>query len=121
MSNTFHKFKAETFDEAYQQMVRALGKDAVVINTTEITEGGLFGFLGNKMIELTASVPGAPAPRRPSLPEKKYRAAAAVGSDETVQDTVAYFRQIVEDAQARIARKAGEETAAKPDAASPGS
>lgn len=111
MSNTFHKFKAETFDEAYQQMVRALGKDAVVVNTTEVTEGGVFGFLGNKMIELTASVPGAAAPRRPSLPEKKYQA-AAIASDETVQDTVAYFRQLVEDAQSRMAKKSKEATAA---------
>jgi flagellar biosynthesis protein FlhF len=120
MSNTFHKFKAETFDEAYRQMVRALGKDAVVVNTTEVTEGGLFGFLGNKMIELTASVPGPAAPRRPSLPEKKYQEAASVGSDEAVQDTVAYFRRIVADAQSRIARHAAQnQKGDEPNAPSP--
>lgn len=102
MSQTFHKFRAETFDEAYQKMVQTLGEGAVVVNTTEVTEGGMLGLMGTKMIELTASLKAAAPARRPSLPEKKYQA-AAVGTDETVSDTVAYFRQLVEDAQARMA------------------
>ena len=40
MVQTFHKFRAETFDEAYQQMVRKLGAAAVVVNAVaERTEG----------------------------------------------------------------------------------
>lgn len=105
MAQTFHKFRAETFDEAYQQMVRKLGPAAVVVNTTEVTEGGVFGFLGSKMVELTASAPSPSGARRRSLPEKKYQAcAAAVGSDETVNETVAYFRELVGNAQARMAK-----------------
>jgi len=116
MSQTFHKFRAETFDAAYRKMVQTLGENAVVVNTTEITEGGVLGFMGTKMVELTASVKAAAAPaRRPSLPEKKYQA-AALGTDETVSDTVAYFRKLVEDAQERMAKN----NAAKPDAAAPG-
>ena len=75
MGQTFHKFRAETFDEAYQKMVRALGDDALVINTAEVTEGGILGLGGRKFIELTATPPvqGRLAPtRRPSLIEKKY-------------------------------------------------
>ena len=108
MGQTFHKFKAETFDEAYRQMVRKLGDDAVVVNTTEVTGGGLFGLLGHKVIELTASPPahtGTSPARKRSLAEKKYAAyGAAVGSDETVNETVAYFKQIVNETQARKAR-----------------
>lgn len=110
MGQMIHKFKAETFDEAYQLMVRTLGRNAVVVNTTEVSEGGVFGLLGRKMIELTASAPTDPAPpRRRSLPEKKYEAQrpAPIGSDETVSDTVEFFKQVVADAQARMAKHAG--------------
>jgi len=107
MGQTFHKFRAETFDEAYQKMVRALGDDALVINTAEVTEGGLLGLGGRKVIELTATAPvqGRLAPtRRPSLIEKRYAAqGATLGSNETMNDTIAYFRQVVSDAQARMA------------------
>ena len=105
MAQTFHKFRAETFDEAYQQMIRKLGAAAVVVNTTEITEGGVFGFLGSKMVELTASAPAQPVGRRRSLPEKKYEVyTTAVGSDETVNETVGYFRELVSNAQNRMGK-----------------
>jgi flagellar biosynthesis GTPase FlhF len=105
MGQKFHKFKAETFDAAYQQMLRTLGKDAVVISTTEIKDGGLRGLLGHTVIELTAAQTGnsgSATARRPSLPEKKYAAyGAAVGSEETVNETVAFFKQLVDQAQPR--------------------
>ena len=107
MGQTFHKFRAATFDEAYQKMVRALGDDALVINTAEVTEGGILGLGGRKVIELTATPPvqgRLAAARRPSLIEKRYAAqGATLGSDETMNDTIAYFRQVVSDAQARMA------------------
>ena len=62
MEQRSHKFKAESFDAAYRQMVEALGKDAIVVNTAEVTEGGILGFLGQRMIELTAQVKPAPRP-----------------------------------------------------------
>ncbi len=105
MGQKFHKFKAETFDAAYQQMLKALGKEAVVISTAEIKEAGLRGLLGHTMIEVTAAHAGAPAPaaaRRPSLPEKKYASyGAAVGSEQAVNETVAYFKELVRESQSK--------------------
>jgi len=107
MGQTFHKFRADTFDEAYQKMVRALGDDALVISTAEVTEGGILGLGGRKVIELTATPPvqaRLARSRRPSLVERKYAVhGGTLGSDETMNDTVAYFKQVVSDAQARIA------------------
>ncbi len=117
MAQTFHKFKAESFEQAYQAMRRKLGDEAVVIRTTTVTEGGVFGFLGQKLVELTASAPERPQSRRLSPAERRYlqtaaggnaapaRAVAAEpkpGSDERVKDTVAYFQKLVRDAQSRI-------------------
>jgi len=120
MGQSFHKFKAETFDEAYQQMVRKLGRDAIVLHTAEVKEGGVLGVLGKKMVEVTASTPPEPkdpATRRRSLPEKRYQAhSGAIGSDENVTETVAYFRQLVQDAQARMAQRASVEPAVLPNA-----
>lgn len=114
MGQTFHKFKAETFDAAYQQMLRTLGKDAVVISTTEVKEGGLLGLLGHTLVELTAAqsdVSAGGVARRPSLPEKKYlTCGAAVGSEETVNETVAFFRQLVNDTRTRAKPQAKPES-----------
>ena len=108
MGQSLHKFKADTYDAAYQKMVRELGRDAVVVNTSETTEGGLLGFLGYRMVELTArpaEIQIAPSPRRPSLVERRYRAAqggATPDPDRNITDTVAHFRQLVSDAQTRM-------------------
>lgn len=111
MAQTFHKFKAQTLDQAYRAMREQLGGEAIVVRTANVQDGGLFGLLGQKMVEVTASVSDmSPAPlRRPSSVEKKYLAsgaqesrADAVGSDERVSDTVAYFQKLVSEAQNRM-------------------
>ena len=108
MGQTLHKFKAETYDAAYQKMVRKLGRDAVVVNTSEITEGGLLGFLGYRTVELTArpaEMALAPPARGLSLAERRYRAAQGAGApdlDRNINETVTHFRQLVNDAQTRI-------------------
>lgn len=107
---TFRRFKADTFDEAYQLMVREMGQDAVVINTKEVTEGGVLGILGRKRVELTASAGPAAIvtvpQRRRSVPEMRYQSQKSiVGSDDTMRDTVAFFRRVVNEAQARMARQ----------------
>ena len=63
----------------------------------------------SKLIEVTAATPqrSASSGRALSLAEKRYEANAhAVGSDENVAQTVAYFERIVNDAKARIERDA---------------
>lgn len=97
MERKLHTFTAETFDDAYRQMVRALGEDAIVLNTAEVREGGIRGLLGHKAVQLTAAPSARPTERRMSLPEKKYAAQqAAAGSDEAMRETVAFFRQLAE-------------------------
>lgn len=109
MAQTFHTFKAQTLEQAYRAMRQKLGDEAIVVRTATVTEGGVLGFLGHKRIELTASAPlSNPAPRKRSAAERKYRAsgaalqAPAVGSEERVRDTVAYFEKLVSEAQHRM-------------------
>ena len=119
MRQTFRKFRAATFEEAYTKMVDAMGEQALVMNTAEIKEAGLRGLLGKTAIELTASLPARQesqdmkdnAKRRPSLVEKRYLSqgipnAIPTGSEDTMNDTVAYFQKLVTEAQARIKRNA---------------
>lgn len=116
MGQKLYKFKAATLDEAYRRMRTELGSDAVVLNTSDVTEGGVFGFLGHKMVEVTAAAPATPGevrpPRSRSAVERKYAASTPVGSDERVSETLSYFRKLVRDAQERIAKSS--DSAAKP-------
>ena len=122
MRQTFRKFRAATFEEAYAQMVTAMGDQALVMNTAEIKEAGLRGLLGKTLIELTASLPVQAevsdlkecTKRRPSLVEKRYLSQGIskgipTGSEDTMNDTVAYFQKLVTDAQARIKRNTNTE------------
>lgn len=128
MRQEFHRFRADTFEQALNQMRRELGEEAAVVRTAQVREGGVLGMLGRKMVELTASViepersrpraktrKEAPKQRPLSSYEKRYQH-ARVGSDETVQDTVAYYKELVEAAQKRMARQkeGSKEAPAKP-------
>ncbi len=111
MRQRLYKFKAETFNEAYRRMRNKLGAGAVVLNTNEVVEGGIFGFLGQKMVELTAAASEPPGkttiPRKHSAVERKYTASSPARPDERVSETLAYFRKLVHDAQQRIGQAAG--------------
>lgn len=124
MRQTFHKFRAQTLDQAYLSMRRSLGDEAIVVRTGTVPYGGLLGrFLGQTMVELTASATVAEPVERLSSRgltaiERKYRATnaktqvngsdvstaqtAPVGSDERVHDTVAFFQNLISDAQQRV-------------------
>ena len=118
MNQTFHTFKGETLDEAYRSMRAKLGDDALVVQTATVTEGGVFGLFARKLVQVTAAAPQPAPPSRPLTPaERKYKAVGAaqatsstrassppVGSDERIQDTVAYFQKLVSDAQGRMAQ-----------------
>jgi flagellar biosynthesis protein FlhF len=104
MQQGLRKFRAPTYYEAYQQVRRSLGNDAVILRSAEVKEGGVFGFLGKRMVELTASG-GDPQPplRAPSPAERKYGAHSRLGKQQAAPESVAYFEQLVRTAQQRIA------------------
>ena len=108
MGQTFRKFRADTFNEAYEEMARALGRRALVLSTTEVKKPGILGLLGQKEVELTAAVP-TPAPdlrgRKRSAAERHYGGQSEqFGSQDRVDDTVAYFKKVLSQAQARVTR-----------------
>lgn len=117
MSNTGQKlktFRGPTLDQAYRAMRAEMGEDAVVLRTAEVKQTGLWGWLGAKEIELTAAAPKKPgAERAPSRAEKKYLSNANAGTGEARTDTVAYFQQLVSDAQKRMNRYTSETASAQ--------
>ena len=52
---------ALTFEEALRQMRAVLGESAVVVRTTQVREGGLFGWFGEPLVEITAAGESPPA------------------------------------------------------------
>ena len=105
MAQKIHCFRAQTLGEAARKMRQTLGESAVVIGTRHVTEGGLFGLFGKRLIELTASVPELhSASRKVSAAERKYQTSEALPKKDE-RDSVAYYRQLVKDAQSRMARQ----------------
>ncbi len=60
------KFVARTLPEALVQAKAELGPDAVILQTSEMTVGGLFGLFGRKMIQVMAAVDEPSMPVRGS-------------------------------------------------------
>jgi flagellar biosynthesis protein FlhF len=113
MSQQFHKIRARTLDEAWRQVRRQYGPEALVINTSDVYEGGFFGLFGRKMVELTACVPVnslAAQVRTPGAPGsaalRKYgeasKTAAPPATAPAPGETVEYFERLVRDAQQRM-------------------
>ena len=101
-----HTFRAASLDAAYRAMKETLGTEAIVVRTAEVPSKGLGGWLGRKEVEVTARTPlpsREEKPRPRSQAEQRYQQNSKIGSDETVNETVEYFRQLVSDAQHRIA------------------
>lgn len=55
-------FTAETMQEVMNMVKEELGIDAVILHTRRFHKGGVFGFLGKDMIEVTAAVEDKPQP-----------------------------------------------------------
>ncbi|HEO72237.1 MAG TPA: flagellar biosynthesis protein FlhF, partial [Candidatus Hydrogenedentes bacterium] len=108
MGHKLYRFRATTLNEALRCMRAKLGPDAVVVNTSEVREGGFLGFLSEKKFELTATAgPSAtsnePGQRRPSIPERIYAAQSPPRAAEGIAETRAYYQKVVEEAQQRLA------------------
>ncbi|HRK34055.1 MAG TPA: flagellar biosynthesis protein FlhF [Candidatus Hydrogenedentes bacterium] len=122
MGQEFHRFRGASLDEAYQRMRQQLGSDAVVLRTTQVREAGLFGFLGKKVIEVTASKQAQRAAQAAAPAMRAYTDVTRqtrIGSDEAVQDSVAYFQKLVSDAQKRLAERRGQDPATPATPATP--
>src|SRR5258708_6493876 len=59
------RFEAPTVQEALQQVRSTLGPDAVILYTKKLRKGGLFGFMGNDIAEITAGLDDAVEPAMP--------------------------------------------------------
>jgi len=112
MGQRFFKVRAGTLEEAFRKMRRQLGPEAVVISTSQVSQGGLFGLFSEKLVEITASISetGAPA-RTPSAVERKYasqsRLESALGEKPSRKD----YEELIRAAQRRMN---GEEVKAAP-------
>lgn len=114
MTQQFHKIRARTLEEAWRQVRRQFGPEALVINTSDVYEGGILGLFGRKMVEVTACVPVdalAAQVRTPGAPGsaamRKYgEASKAVPAppqgSAAPGETVEYFERLVRDAQQRM-------------------
>lgn len=105
MAQQFHKIRARTLAEAWRQVRRQFGPEALVINTSEVREGGLFGLFSRKMIEVTASVPAdalAAQVRTPTSAARHYAESTRVPPAARPTETVEYFERLVRDAQQRM-------------------
>ena len=56
------KFTAPTMTEALSKVREELGSDAVILNTRTEKQGGVFDFLGRRLVEVTAAVDESPSP-----------------------------------------------------------
>jgi flagellar biosynthesis protein FlhF len=117
MGQKFLKIRAHSLEEAYARMRKQYGEHALVVSTNQVNEGGILGFFGRKLVEVTASVPdtgqpGLPNPgllrstRPVSAAERKYGATAKAPREADGKETVQYFEKIVRDAQQRMNRQA---------------
>lgn len=100
MPQEFRKIRGRTLEEAYRKMRQQFGDDALVVSTLQVTEGGLFGLFGERLIEITASVPQPmhAADLRPATPMER----AYTQQDARRQGSMQYFEQVVRDAQRRM-------------------
>lgn len=60
------RYMAPTFAEALIQAKNELGTDAVIVESKKIRVGGIFGFFGREMTELTVALDTKPGQRPPS-------------------------------------------------------
>ena len=54
------KFKAASMKDALMEVSKTLGKDAIILQSRKITEGGLLGIGTNSMVEVTAALDSNP-------------------------------------------------------------
>ncbi len=103
MKQKLHKVRAPSLDAAYDEMRRRFGAEAVVLGTHQVTQGGVFGFFGQRMIELTVSAPvTAPRPRPASPAERKYTAQSHRRKPASTDPKLEEYADLIRNAQQRM-------------------
>lgn len=115
MAQQFHRVRARTLEEAWRQVRRQFGPEAIVINTSDVMEGGVLGFFGRKMVEVTACVPenslaaqvrgsitSGAVPRAYGEVARPAPRPAPAAAPAQPAETVEYFERLVRDAQQRM-------------------
>ncbi|MBP2629386.1 MAG: flhF [Firmicutes bacterium] len=134
-------FTASSMQEAMSQVKSQLGIDAVILHTRRFHKGGILGYMGKEMIEVTAAVEDKPAvastPKLPStMPEvmvpqnivkqytnagSKLPASSILSTSETKEEVSEIFldesesKQEVETAVQEKTRKENENSTEKDD------
>ena len=62
--SSIRMYEAPTIFEAYTRLKQDLGESAVIISTRTIKKGGILGFWGQKLVQITASDKTRHAPKR---------------------------------------------------------
>ena len=95
------KFKASTIKEALEKVREELGTDAIIINTRSDKQGGIFDFVGQRMVEVTAALDDKPVSNNGARVRSQRRNAAPIGPAEAKahppQRSVAYEPAIRRD------------------------
>jgi flagellar biosynthesis protein FlhF len=78
-------FQAKTMADAMAQVKRVLGRDAVILHTRTVTQGGLLGIGGQPLVEVTATTGGPDLP--PAVRRSIVRRAAAREANTGCADT----------------------------------
>jgi len=121
MTQRFFKIRGRSLEEAYRKMRGKFGAEAVVVGTHQVQEGGFFGFFGEKLVEITVSVPARSlegSGRTPTPVERKYMENSAAAPAEATGDkqNLQYLESLVREAQHRMnapSRPAGKPRAAE--------
>ena len=99
MGQKLYNVRGRTLEEAYQKMRRKFGAEAVAISTHQVTQGGVFGLFGEKLVEITISVPG---PRAPSAVERKYAEHQRAQGEPEMGQTLQTYEKLIRAAQRRM-------------------
>jgi len=69
------KFKANTMPEAIEKIKKDLGPNAVILNSKETKQGGLFGVFKKRQVEVLAAIDPSPVPKKKtkSIPLKQEK------------------------------------------------
>src|SRR5690625_847296 len=57
------KYRANTMPEAIEKIKKDLGPDAVILNSKDIKQGGLFGIFKKRQVEVFAAIDSSPVPK----------------------------------------------------------